>query len=206
MVKRVLIHDLLNELGIFIYKDFLDFETRRRLISEMNSAAWTPAAFYRAGVGYEDDQTIWKTKSVNVSPSVLPLLDRHLLSIKGKLEAHFNLKLAGYELEFLLYQEGDFGSPHRDGLESDDTPELIKRRGVAVSIFLNGASQESEAGSYSGGDLVLYGLIKDHLWNNYGIALSGEPGLLIAFPPDVLHEIKPVTRGRRYVVVCRFFQ
>jgi predicted 2-oxoglutarate/Fe(II)-dependent dioxygenase YbiX len=44
---------------------------------------------------------------------------------------------------------------------------------------------------------VLYGLLGE----KHGIPISGEPGLLIGFRADTVHEVRPVTRGRRYAVL-----
>ena len=71
-------------------------------------------------------------------------------------------------------------------------------------VFLNGDTPEDQAG-YSGGSLIFYGLMDDDASaESVGLPLAGEAGLLVAFPPHVIHSVSPVTAGERYTVVTWF--
>jgi SM-20-related protein len=48
---------------------------------------------------------------------------------------------------------------------------------------------------------VFYGLLEDPRTHGHGLAVEGEPGLLLAFRPDLLHEVTPVLHGDRYTIV-----
>jgi hypothetical protein len=51
---------------------------------------------------------------------------------------------------------------------------------------------------------TFYGVVDDPAWRSFGVALAPEPGLLVAFPSHVVHEVTPVTAGDRYTIVDWF--
>ena len=55
--------------------------------------------------------------------------------------------------------------------------------------------------SFSGGYLTFYGLAETA---NLPVPIIADPGLLIAFRPDLIHAVTPVTRGLRLSVVSWF--
>jgi predicted 2-oxoglutarate/Fe(II)-dependent dioxygenase YbiX len=69
---------------------------------------------------------------------------------------------------------------------------------------VNGQSKQPAQDVYGGGSLVFYGLLDGSQWEKVGFPLEGEPGLLIAFRSDLLHEVQQVTFGHRYTVVSWF--
>lgn len=75
---------------------------------------------------------------------------------------------------------------------------------MSVVIFLNRQSQEPAEDAYGEGQLTFYGLLDGPQWEKCASPLDAEPGLLIAFPSDRWHEIKPVSHGRRFTVVTWF--
>jgi len=72
---------------------------------------------------------------------------------------------------------------------------------VAAIIFLNGEGDPSASDAYRGGALTLYGLFEQSDAETLGFPLEAEEGLLITFPTDVMHEVRPVEAGERYTVV-----
>lgn len=79
------------------------------------------------------------------------------------------------------YDVGGFFAPHRD-----NNAEFVAFRELAVSVNLN-------VGEYDGGSLR---------FPEYGDAEYGPPtGGALIFPANVLHEVVPVTRGTRYVLL-----
>ena len=87
---------------------------------------------------------------------------------------------------------------------ADQAHEAIHGRRVSVVIFLNRQSQEPAEDTYGEGNLTFYGLLEGPQWEKCAFPLNAEPGLLIAFPSDVWHEVKPVSHGRRMTVVTWF--
>jgi SM-20-related protein len=121
-----------------------------------------------------------------------------LLEVKSTLNAHFEVKLGEPETpQFLTYHPGGFQVPHKDAGPSE------AQREISVVLFVNDRSDGAGGDGYSGGALVLYGLLGSGS-TEHGIAVGGKSGQLIAFRSDVLHEVKPVTGGQRYTAVAWF--
>ncbi len=71
-------------------------------------------------------------------------------------------------------------------------------------IFINQEGEDLDEGDYVGGNLTFYGLLNDPNWQNIGLPLESEPGLLIAFRPDMPHEVTPITEGSRFTITTWF--
>lgn len=201
--------EFFTRLGLFVRKNFLDQELCTRCCSEMDAATQTQSN-QASIVGPDDtdfiDERIRKVKWVEVPATTVSSVEGRLLALIPTLERHFNLALTGYEtLSFLTYREGDFFKVHNDGHNVADAPTLTNRRKVSVVIFLNGQAQQPANGTYCGGSLAFYGLIDDPRWLTYGFPLSSELGLLVAFRSNVLHQVLPVTYGKRYSIVSWLF-
>jgi predicted 2-oxoglutarate/Fe(II)-dependent dioxygenase YbiX len=75
---------------------------------------------------------------------------------------------------------------------------------VAAVIFLNGEGDPSVSAGYRGGALTLDGLFEQPAAETLAFPLEAEEGLLVTFPADVMHEVRPVEAGERYTVVTWF--
>jgi SM-20-related protein len=198
--------DFFQRLGVFAIKEFLDVDLCNNLQAEMRlSKSVSPASVTNAeGLDRVDEDTR-RTKLVEVSKNLKNSVKQHLAAIKPKIEAHFGVALDECESsQFLAYKEGDFFKPHTDSSTSTTSHNYIQQRRVSVVIFLNGESASANQNSYSGGSLILYGLLDNASWKDYGFNIKGEPGLLIAFASDVYHEVTPVTKGMRFTMVTWF--
>jgi predicted 2-oxoglutarate/Fe(II)-dependent dioxygenase YbiX len=71
-------------------------------------------------------------------------------------------------------------------------------------IFLNARSSVPAENRYGGGSLKFYALLDGPKWENCPFSLDAEPGLLIAFRSDTVHEVEPVTFGQRFTIVTWF--
>lgn len=89
---------------------------------------------------------------------------------------------------FLKYSAGDYFAAHRD---YHDAP-IYRERKISLLLFLN---QE-----YTGGELLFF-LRHRTQTTQVGLHVPTEPGLLLAFNPRLLHEVKPVLSGERYSIV-----
>ena len=158
-------------------------------------------------VGPEGEQRV-DLDSRNVDCCLPPkeiraFLKQRLMAIKPELEKHFGMRLTSCEApQYLIYEPGDFFKPHRDG--SSEVQNFARSRRVSVVIFLNRQSPEPAEDAYGEGQLTFYGLLDGPQWEKCASPLDSEPGLLIAFPSDKWHEIKPVSHGRRFSVVTWF--
>jgi SM-20-related protein len=198
--------EFFKRLGLFVAGDFLDAEQCAHLCSEVLASPTTQG---RVG-GDNSKKDGWVDESrrrvlcAEVSKSTKLLLRSRLVQLKPSLEKHFQVSLNACDgPHFLRYSPGNFYSPHRD--VDTDSPDHLKGRQVSIIVFLNPSTQDPVfEGGYGGGALTFYGLMQGEPWEKCGFSLDASPGLLIAFRPDVLHEVKPVTFGQRLTVAAWF--
>ena len=204
---------ILSHLGFAIRPAFLSREACRQIRAEMAAAARVPAMVRPAGEsGGVVDRLTRRTGIASVAPSTVALVESRLRNEQPVLEKHFHIGLSGWQRpRFYVYEEGDFFTPHRDSdAEDPAAPDWIKARQVSVSVFLNdgrnrGASETYPSEAYQGGSMVFHGRRGDGQGGGFALSLESEEGMLVAFRSDWIHEIKPVTSGRRYSIVTWFY-
>jgi SM-20-related protein len=195
--------EFFRRLGLFVLNDFLDAEHCAQLCSEVLASPTTEG---RVGTNKEGwvDESRRSVLCAEVAKSTKLLLRSRLAQLKPSLEGHFQVSLNACDgPHFLRYGPGNFYTPHRDVY--DDSPEHIIGRQVSIIVFLNPSTQDPAfEGGYGGGALTFYGLLPGEHFEKCGFTLDASPGLLIAFRPDLLHEVKPVTFGQRLTVAAWF--
>ena len=198
---------ILGHLGFFVQRRFLSAEVCRRIRGEMGAAARVPAMVRPLGeTGGVVDPMTRRTGIAGVSASTRTIVEGQLGTTQPVLEQHFLVRLAGWQRpEFYIYEEGDFFTAHRDSDADPAAPDRIKTRQVSVSVFLNDVRGGRDGESYHGGEMVFYGRRGDGRGGGFAIPLGSDEGMLVAFRSDWIHEIKPVTSGRRYSIVTWFF-
>ena len=198
---------ILGHLGLFVRRRFLSAESCWQIRSEM-AAAPRVSAMVRP-YGQPDvvlDHELRRTGVATVSASAIALVEDKLGAIQPDLDQYFQLPLAGWQdLRFYIYEAGDFFAAHRDGDADRLAPGWVKKRRISVSILLNDARSGLDAEPYGGGALVFYGRRSDRNGDWFRIPLEGEEGMFVAFRSDWMHEVQPVTSGRRYSIVTWFF-
>jgi SM-20-related protein len=198
--------ELLARLGLFVRRGFLDAETCRLIRREMSSAARTPALLrpYGEAAAVVAERTR-RTGIADASAATAALVERRLLAIGPALETHFRVELTTCQgPQFYIYEEGDFFIPHRDRDVDPQAPTHIQARQISISILLNAGAGGADRQPYRGGALVFYGTRANRGGATFGIPLEGQEGMLVAFRSDWLHEVRPVTSGRRYSIVTWF--
>lgn len=189
---------LLRSLGIFIIEDFMLASECSSLCYEVRHSDKTEAGTLSESDRVERiDNHIRRTKYGEISKSSHASIHQRIRDLKPSLENFFNESLAD-ELEqpkYLHYAKGDFFAPHTD--------EQFNRK-INITINLNSRKGQSPDQGYEGGDLQLYGLIKQDGFNKRGIAAPSHSGCLIAYPVNIVHEVTPITSGERFSIVSRF--
>jgi len=202
--------DFFRKLGLFVEPEFLDATTCSRVVAEARAAAAEKGIVVgrrdvrETGGGVDESgRKVWNAQIRGATESEIS--DR-LDSLRPKLDRHFNVRLSDREGPyFLRYDEGGFHVPHRDSRPS--SPLEIRRRAVSVVIFLNPSVHDPAIGDgYGGGELVLYSLIDDPQWKDYGFSVDATPGLLLAYRSYQAHEVSPVKFGQRFTIVAWFLQ
>ena len=79
----------------------------------------------------------------------------------------------------------------------------VRDRVVSAVIFVNGETDDQERAGYGGGALAFFGLMDDG-GDAVGLPLTGQAGLLVAFPAELVHGVLPVTRGERCTIATWF--
>ncbi len=194
---------LLEQLGVFIVRDFIDIQLCRQMLAEIRQVKR-----FQPGFVSEERTLDENSRKVLVTRLFKPVIQTvvgRLSAIKPQLEARFKVELVDYQgPDFLFYRKGGFYGPHRDREDGDS-----QRRRVIVVIFVNGErrtgkSDAAEIDTYEGGELVFCDLLEGEKATRVGLSPTGQPGLLVAFDSAVLHEVKPVTRGDRVTITTWF--
>ena len=197
--------DFFAALGFFIRRGFLDARTCARLRAEVGAAPASAATVRTDDRTYDVDRSTRSAAWANPAPAAVELVEERLAAVMPDVARHYGLALTGLQpLQFLVYRQGDFFQRHRDRGEGDDTPEFSRARRVAAVIFLNGEGDPSVSAGYRGGALTLDGLFEQPKAERLAFPLEAEEGLLVTFPADVMHEVRPVEAGERYTVVTWF--
>jgi SM-20-related protein len=197
--------DFFSIAGCFVFKKFLTLPQSKQLIAEASTAEFAAAKIVDPlddSVYLSEDYR--KTKAIKTSKATRVELYEKILALKPEIERHFDLALEGCEVpQILMYQPGDFFKVHRD--QDTNGKTRTKDRKVSAVLFLNEQTTEPRTGSYCGGSLNLYGLFDGPGWGDKGFPLGGQAGLLIAFRSHLLHEVTPVSHGKRFTIVNWFY-
>jgi SM-20-related protein len=192
-----------TSLGFFVRRNFVDAEGCEQLIGEASQAPCEPSLVVRHGVDDILDKNFRCASSALVSKATRLRMKQRFAALTPDLEAHFGTALAGSETPgFLIYDTGAFFAAHTD--TGADDPDEIRRRRISAILFLNGPSGDSSASGFGGGTLRFHRLLDGPHWEACPFAFDPEPGMLVAFRSDVIHEVQPVTSGRRFTIVTWF--
>lgn len=196
-------HDILASLGLYLKKGFLDVSLCEELIAQMESTPSEAGYLKTSDRGDIADSNLRSARLSGISIDYAYLIRDRLEELKPDLEDYFDLKLKSQEKpQFLLYEPGGHYAPHRDvPSEQSEKRVSIQSRVLSIVVFLNDRSGER---SYSGGELTFYELVSDPQWKDYGLPVEAETGLLVAFRSDTLHEVRPVTEGKRFTIANWF--
>lgn len=195
--------DFFRTFGLYVARDFFDRELCARLRSEACAAAAESATVRTLGTAeYAVDEEVRRTQLACVSQASERLVERRLKALKEPLERHFSVTTSGIRWpQFLVYREGDFFRPHSDSSTAVEASAVATGRRVSIVIFLNGEGDPADDESYTGGSLTFYGLMHDDRADDRGFPVTGETGVLVAFPSQYIHAVTPVTRGTRVTIV-----
>ncbi len=145
--------------------------------------------------GLTIDETVRRAFDVTVAADALTSIEEALRRVRPAIAAFFGLPLTGsVGVTCLRYVEGGRYLRHQD---RDPTPGSgTDDRRVSVIVWLNSGESETAAGDFSGGALRLF-----EPGHHAAREVIPVAGTLVAFPSEWAHEVTPVTRGIRDVVV-----
>jgi SM-20-related protein len=191
--------------GLLAVPNFLDREVCAEIRREMAAAGEVAATVRGADRSYAVDQQSRRTNWAEVSDRTTSLVRERLMSLRKHVAENFGIEVSDIQQpQFLRYREGDFFAAHQDRGSDMKGAEFALQRQVSAVIFLNDETDEPGPDTYEGGALTLFGLLDSHDDRDIGLPVQGEAGALIAFPSEMLHEVRPITRGERFTVVSWF--
>lgn len=198
--------DFFEQFGLYSEYEFLHADFCGQLCSEMESATAVIGGVWNHGIGDNIKEEVKKRKEyIGLPPETELKIRQKLLQLMPKMAERFGLELKDVQpIKFTRYDEGDYYRIHLDISPHADAPAIINDRKVSIIIFINQEGENLSEGDYVGGNLTFYGLLKDRQWQNVGLPLESEMGLLIAFRPDMPHEVTPVTEGSRFTITTWF--
>jgi SM-20-related protein len=189
-----------QQLGFFVRPGFLDGTECMNLIEAMSGASRDYGGIVSADGAEIVDETRRRVSCARLDATVGTLIDRRFRGIIPELVSYFQVQLVDCECpDFLVYDPGAFYEWHRD-TRPDNAAEYIRKRAVSAIVVLNGTDGAAST-RYAGGSLRFQGVLDGPVWDRCPLPFEAEPGLLIAFKSNILHEVTPVTAGRRFSVV-----
>jgi SM-20-related protein len=193
-------YDLFRRLGLYLAPGAVEPGLRERLLEAARASRRRPATV--AGnetTPYLVDAAQRRTKQLEVAAWAVDAANTVVEAHRATMLEHFAPTGIADRLDdvepaqFLAYTSGDFFVTH-----ADRDPAGANRRRISIVIFLDGESDTPEEGAYSGGSLRIYA---EMAGKPFHFPLSGDPGLLVAFRSETIHEVAPVTDGERYTIV-----
>lgn len=144
--------------------------------------------------GLQVDAEVRRALDITIAPDVLDRVEASLARQRARAAAFFDVALAGsVGASCLRYPEGGHYRRHRDRDPRFDSDTDVRL--VTVVVWLNTADEGTTKGAFGGGSLC----VDDSGGRTHQIVPVA--GTLVAFPADWPHEVMPVTRGTRDVVV-----
>jgi predicted 2-oxoglutarate/Fe(II)-dependent dioxygenase YbiX len=123
-----------------------------------------------------------------------------LWGVMAELESFYGCEVSHISaVTALIYRRGGHFAAHSDGGIDEDAPPEVTRRRVSLVIALNdGASARPD---FTGGELRFFPGCPPGADPGPAaevIAVRSRPGLLVAFPSPIVHQVMPVAAGLRY--------
>jgi len=199
-------YNFFSKFGLYTKSNFFDSKETKKIRSQIDKSNFKKARVLEDGDSYAIDEKSRQTKLAQVTSKTKLFVADKILNIKDDIEKHFNISLRNIQdPQFLVYDKNDFFTLHVDNSNNPNDDKNVRNRKISVIIFLNSGSEIGNSDSFSGGSLTFYDLLKNPEAKSLGIPLSAEVGLLVAFKSDILHEVTPITSGKRYTIVTWFY-
>jgi predicted 2-oxoglutarate/Fe(II)-dependent dioxygenase YbiX len=178
---------------------FLTPEECRGLTREMDASFQQQAEVW-LGEDFGVDPASRLGAVATLSDATEELVQDRLWEVMPALEERYGCAISHISaVTALIYRRGDHFAAHSDGgVDDHATPEVGRRRISLVVALNDGASERPD---FTGGALHLYPRCApgtppapaDEV-----VAVRSRPGLLVAFPSPIVHQVMPVAGGCRY--------
>lgn len=183
---------MVQERLLMLIPNFLDPQTCQELIQALEHCPALPAPVDEYGSDRPEAEPRRKTTLLQTPADLNQRVLTPLAALAQPLQEHFRCSLTRQEQpQFLRYDTGDYFKVHTDSTDQ----AIYRERRLTVIVCLNDHT------AFQGGRLAFF-LRHPSEPNRYlGVPVPPQLGLLMAFRPDLLHEVSPVTAGQRYTFV-----
>lgn len=183
---------------IYVADHAMDEAACRRVQAAMDAGVSEPTEILEDEIRFADD--VRRASHIEVPQPVLDLVEACLDARRDEIGAFFGRTLRSREgVSLLRYEAGGFYKPHVDRGDMPSWPAAAGRE-VTVVLFFDSCREREADGGFGGGLLRLFP--RGHA--AAPIEIAGTRGTLVAFLSDTVHEVTPVTDGRRDTAVDWF--
>ena len=200
-------HAVLKPDELFVKTEFIDSDLAFEIRNEVDSSRQYTTPLEDVEQRVERKVPVaGRPKSVfDINERISTKLSERFLAIRKEMARFFDTDLG--ELKdpyYLVYREGEYLDRHVDAINGMEHP-VAPSTEVAFVVFLNDHDEFGSPGSFTGGDLTIYGIIGNQDFEGFGYPIKGKTGTLVAFRATRLHEVTKVASGKRYVINSGFY-
>ena len=161
--------------------DLLSDDEIQRIISELGKTEWCDGRHTATGSAKDrkKNQQITETD---------PVMRNIFLTLKQLIVSHASLRYTAFPRKVVNIRAARYSVGDAYGWHVDQAIMEGSRADISFTIFLNPKE------SYEGGEL-------EFDFGTHKFMLKGEKGQMIFYPTSVLHQVRPVTKGERLVIV-----
>jgi predicted 2-oxoglutarate/Fe(II)-dependent dioxygenase YbiX len=182
-----------------VRQGFLAPATCLEIRNAMNQGVAEPAEVFDTGATL--DVSTRRATSIDIDPVTLDVVEAMLDRARPAIGVACQTPVEGREgPAFLRYEPGGFYRRHRDRASDAEWPGAARRL-ISVVVFLNSSSSEPTPGEFGGGELLIFPEPPGGVGTTEPMVIVPQQGTLVAFHASMLHEVRPVRRGTRDVIV-----
>jgi len=168
----------------------------------MNRGTPEPAEVLKTGATL--DVSARDAASIDIDPVALDAVEGMLDAARSAIGVACQIPIESREgAAFLRYELGGFYGCHRDRATDVGWPGAARRL-ISVIVFLNSSSSDPALGDFGGGELV-FPELPEGPDTAEPMTVVPQRGTLVAFDASMLHEVRPVRRGTRDVIVDWYY-
>lgn len=161
------------------------------MVADLTKLQWTqgmaPGALYREKVKGNHEIAFQMSKETAVADQHMKEISRKVMESKFVRSRIFANSMVNPR--FNLYQDGGFYGKHADSAFMGDSRRQV-RTDISMTLFL------TDPDEYEGGEICL------EYASGETFQLKEPKGTMLFYPSGVMHEVKPVTKGKRIAFVA----
>ncbi|MBL4765404.1 MAG: Fe2+-dependent dioxygenase [Colwellia sp.] len=162
-----------------------------QMVADLTKLPWAsgmaPGALYREKVKGNDEIAFKMSKETAVADQHMQVISRKVMENKFVRSRIFANNMVNPR--FNLYQNGGFYGKHADSAFMGDSRKQV-RTDISMTLFL------TDPDEYEGGEICL------EYASGETFQLKEPKGTMLFYPAGVMHEVKPVTKGKRIAFVA----